>query len=62
MTKDTTENFPSMCEVIITNRASAYYNMRGLVCGRDVSAQTVQVALFVGDIKTCATECIARVR
>lgn len=25
MTKDTTENFPPMCEVIITNRASAHY-------------------------------------
>lgn len=61
-TKDTTQNFPSMCEVIITNYASAYYGCKGLVCGRDIAAQTIQVALYGDIIKTCATECVARTR
>jgi hypothetical protein len=60
--RDTTENFPAACEVRITNQAGAFYGMTGLVCGRDVAAQTIQVALFVGIVKTCATECVARVR
>ncbi len=60
--RDATQGFPGGCEVRITNPASSYWNMRGLVCGRDRDAQTLQVALFGGDIKTCAVECVTRVR
>lgn len=58
--KDTTRNFPPACEVVVTNRASAFYGRKGLVCGRDVSAQTITVALYGDIVKTCATECVMR--